>query len=76
MICLLVNVSRLKEIAEDAKSKFGNSDAKHLFLNNPAVGSYFDNIAEAAGFLKIALRARDEVTSCTSRRLELGKDFC
>ncbi|KAH7700647.1 hypothetical protein AAVH_32230, partial [Aphelenchoides avenae] len=55
-----LNVSRLEEIAEDARSIFGNTNATNLFVNNPTVGDYFDNIAEAAAFLEVALKARTQ----------------
>lgn len=76
IICsFLFNVTRLKEIAGDSRSKFGKADAKDLFIDDPAVGDYFDTIAEAAGFLEVALRARAEVTSCASLAPCTGRDM-
>lgn len=54
---------------EDAVCKFNNADAKDLFIDNSAVGDYFDRVSAAALFLEVALKTAlsVEVTSyCAS----------
>lgn len=58
---IVVDITRLDGIVEDARRKFDSTDANALFINIPSIGDYFDNISTAAGFLEEALKARSKV---------------